>query len=92
MEFKSITLLFPGQGSQYVGMGRSLEGKKSFNLIPYSDKILGHSLSKIMLEGPEDQLALTENTQPAIVTHSLALLEELKEMLGEEIKIQLLNS
>ena len=89
MEFKSITLLFPGQGSQYVGMGRSLEGKKSFNLIPYSDKILGYPLSKIMLEGPEDQLALTENTQPAIVTHSLALVEELKDFLKDKpIKIE----
>jgi [acyl-carrier-protein] S-malonyltransferase len=89
MGFNSITLLFPGQGSQYTGMGRSLEGKKSFNLIPYSDKILGYELSKLMLEGPEDQLNLTENTQPAIVTHSLAILEELNNFLkNKPIKIR----
>ena len=89
MKFTSVTLLFPGQGSQYVGMGRALEGKKNFNLLPFADKVLGYSLSKIMLEGPEDQLALTENTQPAIVSYSLALFNELTEFLkGKSVPIE----
>ena len=75
------TLLFPGQGSQIVGMGNEFFNnfdivKKIFN---QSDERLNFSLSKIILEGPEDQLQLTENTQPAILTVSYSIFRVLKD-------------
>ena len=73
-----VTLLFPGQGSQYVGMGAGE------NLLLAADKVLGFSLSEICQAGPEDKLKLTQYTQPAIVTHSVALFEKLKPILAEK--------
>jgi [acyl-carrier-protein] S-malonyltransferase len=66
--------LFPGQGSQYAGMGKSLadahpEAKAVFK---EADDALGFALSKLCFEGPDDSLKLTENTQPALVTVSVA--------------------
>ena len=63
-------VLFPGQGSQYVGMGSDFYKKfdlvkKTFEIV---DKTLGFSLTNIILEGPEAELKLTKNTQPAIMT------------------------
>ncbi len=85
---KSVTLLFPGQGSQYVGMGKNLEGHSSFALFENANKALNYNLSKIMFEGPEDDLKLTENTQPAILNHSIALFLKTKEFLDSKgIKI-----
>lgn len=78
---KSVTLLFPGQGSQYVGMGKTLEGHPSFEFLNKADKALGYSISKMMLEGPEEELKLTQNTQPAILTHSVALFDKVWELL-----------
>lgn len=71
----STAYIFPGQGSQYVGMGKDLfgqfpEAKKYFDS---ADSILGFSLSKICFEGPEEELKQTKNTQPAIFLHSVAL-------------------
>ena len=86
---KSVSLLFPGQGSQYVGMGNSIrefsECKKVFE---DADTALGFSISSLCAEGPEEKLKLTEFTQPAIVTHSIALFQKLKTILeAKEIKI-----
>jgi [acyl-carrier-protein] S-malonyltransferase len=75
-----ISLLFPGQGSQSVGMGKDLaekypEARRTFE---EADEALGYKLSQICFEGPEDQLRLTEITQPAILTVSIAALRVLE--------------
>ena len=73
-------LLFPGQGSQVVGM--CAEFYKKFEVVKKifnrADNKLGYSISKIILEGPGDQLQLTKNTQPAILTVSYSIYEVLK--------------
>ncbi len=81
---KSVTLLFPGQGAQYVGMGKSLEGHTAFNLFEKANQALGFNLTQMMFEGPEDDLKLTKFTQPAILSHSVALFEKAKEILEEK--------
>lgn len=69
-----IAFLFPGQGSQAVGMGRELTERYAVAARTFSeaDEALGFPLSKLIFEGPEDDLRLTENTQPAILTVSVA--------------------
>lgn len=71
----SVAYVFPGQGSQYVGMGKDLfEGNADARvLFEKADTILGFPLSKICFEGPEEELRLTKNTQPAIYLHSVIL-------------------
>ena len=77
---KKTAFLFPGQGSQSVGMGQDLYNNYSAakNIFDTADKVLGKSISKICFEGPEEDLKQTINTQPAIVTTSIAALEALK--------------
>jgi [acyl-carrier-protein] S-malonyltransferase len=74
-------VLFPGQGSQVVGMGKNhYDQNEHFReFVDNADRVLGISLSKIMFEGPEDQLRQTEFTQPAIFVHSVALFSTLNE-------------
>jgi [acyl-carrier-protein] S-malonyltransferase len=69
-----IAFLFPGQGSQAVGMGRELAERYPIAAHTFSeaDEALGFPLSKLIFEGPEEDLRLTENTQPAILTVSIA--------------------
>lgn len=69
-----IAFLFPGQGSQKVGMGQALAGAfpEARAAFDEADAALGESLSRLCFEGPEDRLMLTENTQPAILTASIA--------------------
>lgn len=81
---KSVTLIFPGQGSQYVGMGKNLD----HSLFNKGNEILGYDLKKLMHEGPEEELKLTHNTQPAILKHSVTLYNQLLEFLNKyDVKI-----
>lgn len=73
-----VTVVFPGQGTQYVGMGKVFSDHAHFEK---ANEATGYDLKKMMLEGPADDLKLTENTQPAIVAHSLMLFEKLEGLL-----------
>ena len=68
--------IFPGQGSQSVGMGASLAGasRAARDVFDEVDEALGQNLFRVMREGPDDELKLTENAQPAIMAHSIAVL------------------
>jgi [acyl-carrier-protein] S-malonyltransferase len=75
-----IAFIFPGQGSQAVGMGKDLAEKYPIarQTFEEADEALGYKLSQLCFEGPEDQLRLTEVTQPAILTASIAALRVLE--------------
>jgi [acyl-carrier-protein] S-malonyltransferase len=81
-----VTVVFPGQGTQYVGMGKVFADFAHFDR---ANTAAGYDLKKMMLEGPADDLKMTENTQPAIVAHSLMLFDKLKDLLkNKNIQIE----
>ncbi|WP_240417507.1 ACP S-malonyltransferase [Paenibacillus periandrae] len=75
-----IAFVFPGQGAQAVGMGKDIfeTDEAAARIFKSADSALGYSLSSIIFEGPEAELKLTYNTQPALLTTSIAYLEVLK--------------
>jgi len=80
----TLALLFPGQGSQYVGMARALaeHDPLAASVLREADEILGFPLSALMADGPEEELVATKNAQPAILAHSVAVLRVLGERVG----------
>ncbi|TLS37332.1 ACP S-malonyltransferase [Pseudalkalibacillus caeni] len=76
-----IAFLFPGQGSQFVGMGKAIadQNERAASIFKAADERLDFSLSDIIFNGPLEKLTLTENTQPAILTASIAVLKALED-------------
>ncbi len=76
-----VAFLFPGQGSQVVGMGREFfeQEPAARKIFEEADQVLGYALSQICFEGPEEELRLTYHTQPALFTTSAAILQVLRE-------------
>ncbi|HUL42857.1 MAG TPA: ACP S-malonyltransferase [Bacteroidota bacterium] len=76
-----VAYIFPGQGSQYVGMGKDLaeQSAAARAIFMQADEILGVPLSKICFDGPEQELRQTKNTQPAIFLHSMVLLQMMEQ-------------
>lgn len=83
----SIAFTFPGQGSQQVGMGKDLadEFQVARDVFNEVDDALGKSLTKIMWEGPADELTLTENAQPALMAVSIAVMRCLESEFGLDL-------
>ena len=75
-----FSVIFPGQGSQSIGMTKELHDNFAYvkDLFKQADDVLGYSISKIILEGPKEDLDLTENTQPAIFLASYSIFEMIK--------------
>ena len=82
LDYRTTAFVFPGQGSQAVGMGRELAGAypAAKAVFDEADAILGMAFSKLMWEGPESDLTDTVNTQPALFIHSLAAFRVFREL------------
>ena len=85
----TLALLFPGQGSQSIGMGSALTDayQSARDVFSEVDEALGQNLSQIMREGPEDLLTLTENAQPALMAVSMAAIRVLKVEFGVDVTV-----
>ena len=89
MSGNSIALLMPGQGSQFVGMGRELADSNTLaaEVFERANEVLGTDLRRICWEGPEEELTRTENAQPAILLHSYAVWVCLPETVRERVTV-----
>ncbi len=78
----SLGFIFPGQGAQFVGMGKDVFEKSPVakRLFEQANDLLGYNLAELCFEGPEEELKKTYITQPAIFVHSVIVAELLKEM------------
>ena len=81
----SLALLFPGQGSQHVGMGRSLAAAypEAAKVFEEANDALEFSISELAWEGPDEQLLLTKNAQPAMLVHSIAMYQVIRNRLDD---------
>ena len=80
--------VFPGQGSQFVGMGKELADnfKSAKEVFEEVNDALGQDLFNLMINGPENELMLTANTQPALMAHSMAVVKVLEKEFGINLK------
>ena len=80
----SLALIFPGQGSQYVGMATALveAAPEAADVLRTADEVLDFPLSRLMADGPENDLTATKNAQPALLTHSVAVLRTVLDRIG----------
>ena len=88
MSDQNIMFVFPGQGSQYAGMGSDLcaEFPTAAKIYAEANDILGFDLTAMSHNGPEEELGLTRNTQPALLTHQIACFEVFKELTGNSVQ------
>ena len=85
---QNVLFVFPGQGSQYVGMGQDLcrEYATARKLYEQAGEVLGYDIADLSFNGPEEQINLTRHTQPALLTHSIACLEVFRELTGNRLQ------
>ncbi|RLA37145.1 MAG: [acyl-carrier-protein] S-malonyltransferase [Gammaproteobacteria bacterium] len=85
---QNILFLFPGQGSQYRGMGSDLHGeyKTARKVYEQASGVLGYDIAELSFSDPEEKLNLTRYTQPALLTHSVACLEVFRDLTDDAIK------
>ncbi len=91
MSDQQVMFVFPGQGSQYAGMGSDLcaDFPSAARVYAEANEILGFDLTAMSHNGPEEELGLTKNTQPALLTHQIACLEVFRELSGGSIQASL---
>jgi len=88
MSDQKIMFVFPGQGSQYAGMGSDLcaEFPIARRIYEQANEVLGYDIQALSAHGPEEELGLTRHTQPALLTHSIACLEVFRDLTGGNVQ------